>query len=99
MMNLSFAETYCGDRSCGRPENSRSCPADCPTGGWDDLCDGARDGRCDPDCAEGRGDADCTGEHTAGTRTATPGVGLDFSIPLLAVAGAGACRLLAARRP
>ena len=59
LMNLSFAETRCGDGSCGMPENTITCPADCPTGGWDHLCDGIRDGRCDPDCPEGDGDPDC----------------------------------------
>lgn len=58
LMNLSFAETTCGDGSCGMPENALSCP-DCRSGGWDNLCDGIRDGRCDPDCQAGRGDPDC----------------------------------------
>jgi len=61
LMNLSFAETSCGDGSCGLPENARSCTADCPTGGRDNLCDGIRDGRCDPDCPGGSGDPDCGG--------------------------------------
>jgi putative hemolysin len=61
LMNLSFAETSCGDRSCGIPENVLSCPADCTSGGWDNLCDGKRDGRCDPDCPDGAGDPDCGG--------------------------------------
>lgn len=59
LMNLSFDETTCGDGSCGMPENAVSCPADCKTGDWDDLCDGKRDGRCDPDCPDGAGDPDC----------------------------------------
>jgi hypothetical protein len=29
------------------------------SGGWDELCDGIRDGRCDPDCPDGAGDPDC----------------------------------------
>jgi putative hemolysin len=61
LMNLSFAETSCGDGSCGLPENAVSCPADCTSGGRDNLCDGARDGRCDPDCPDGAGDPDCGG--------------------------------------
>ena len=59
LMNLSFAETTCGDGSCGSPENAVSCPADCKTGSWDNFCDGSRDGRCDPDCPDGTGDPDC----------------------------------------
>ena len=59
VMNLSFDETTCGDGSCGMPENTLSCPADCKTGGWDNLCDGKPDGRCDPDCPDGAGDPDC----------------------------------------
>lgn len=61
LMNLSFDETSCGDGSCGIPENVLSCPADCPPGGRDNLCDGKRDGRCDPDCPDGAGDPDCGG--------------------------------------
>jgi putative hemolysin len=59
LMNLSFAETTCGDGSCGAPENVITCPADCKPGGWDNLCDGKRDGLCDPDCPDGTGDPDC----------------------------------------
>lgn len=59
LMNLSFEETTCGDGSCGMPENVITCPADCKSGGWDNLCDGVRDGRCDPDCPDGKGDPDC----------------------------------------
>ena len=62
LMDLSFAETTCGDGSCGMPENTVSCPADCKSGGWDELCDGSRDGRCDPDCSDGAGDPDCGGQ-------------------------------------
>src|SRR5690606_15582477 len=61
LMNLAFAETSCGDGSCGMPENVLSCPADCASGGRDNLCDGKRDGRCDPDCPDGAGDPDCGG--------------------------------------
>jgi len=63
LMDLSFAETTCSDGSCGRPENTVSCPADCRTGGWDNLCDGSRDGRCDPDCPDGANDPDCGGRQ------------------------------------
>ena len=58
-MNLSFEETSCGDGRCGVPEDAVSCPADCGSGDWDHLCDGVRDGRCDPDCPDGAGDPDC----------------------------------------
>jgi hypothetical protein len=59
LMNLSFAETACGDKNCGMPEDTISCPVDCRSGGWDKLCDGISDGRCNPDCPDGKGDPDC----------------------------------------
>jgi len=41
-------------------ETSANCPADCPTGTKDDeYCDGAADGKCDPDCVEEGSDLDC----------------------------------------
>lgn len=57
-MSLDFAETTCGDGRCGFPENAKTCPADCPTGSADLYCDGAKDGRCDPDCTAEQ-DPDC----------------------------------------
>jgi len=48
-MNISFVETSCGDQSCGIPENSHTCPEDCPKGGFDRYCD---EGMDDPDCVE-----------------------------------------------
>jgi len=39
--------------ACGPGENYVNCPADCQTGGKDDVCDGVADGRIDPDCAPG----------------------------------------------
>lgn len=92
LMNLSFAETTCGDRHCGWPEDALSCPDDCPAGGWDMSCDGIRDGRCDPDCPDGAGDPDC------GKVPGTKAVALPCALPLLAVAGAGICRLLGGKR-
>ena len=53
LMGLSFEETFCGDGSCGIPENYETCPEDCPSGGWDGYCDGVSDGIIDPDCEEG----------------------------------------------
>ena len=50
LMGLGFEETKCGDGSCGIPENSQTCPADCPVGGWDGLCDGVPGDAVDPDC-------------------------------------------------
>lgn len=49
---------YCGDGVCRPPENSKSCPLDCPIGGRDALCDFKRDNICDPDCESGK-DPDC----------------------------------------
>ncbi len=60
LMNLSFAESRCGDRTCGFPENHLTCPADCPPGATDEYCDGIIDGRCDRDCRNTLlGDPDC----------------------------------------
>jgi len=47
LMNLSFEETFCGDGTCGIPENARTCPIDCQALGRDRLCEGEDD----PDCA------------------------------------------------
>ena len=58
LMNLSFYESICGDKVCSDPENFKTCPKDCPSGGADGYCDGVKDGRCDPDC-EKRADPDC----------------------------------------
>ena len=60
LMNLSFSESRCGDRTCGFPENHLTCPADCPSGATDEYCDGVLDGRCDRDCTKKfAGDPDC----------------------------------------
>ncbi|AMM41862.1 protein containing DUF333 [Candidatus Desulfofervidus auxilii] len=53
LMGLNFAETACGDGTCGLPENYANCPEDCPSGGWDGYCDKVKDGIIDPDCKEG----------------------------------------------
>ena len=53
LMGLNFEETFCGDGSCGIPENFETCPGDCPSGGWDGYCDGVSDEIIDPDCEEG----------------------------------------------
>jgi putative hemolysin len=59
LMNLSFAETTCGDGRCVITENSKNCPADCPVSGSDGLCEGRIDLKCDSDCIRGNGDPDC----------------------------------------
>ena len=64
LMELSFEETYCGDGTCGIPENYETCPEDCPSGSQDGYCDGVEDGICDPDCEPGL-DPDC-GEVASG---------------------------------
>ncbi len=47
----AFVEVVCKpDGVCGEGENVIHCPEDCPTGSADDVCDGAEDGRIDPDC-------------------------------------------------
>ena len=64
LMGLSFNETTCGDRTCGMPENYKTCPQDCPSGSEDDYCDGVSDKICDLDCGSGR-DPDCNPEEMA----------------------------------
>jgi putative hemolysin len=86
LLNLSYEETSCGDSSCGVPENALSCPDDCRSGDWDNLCDGIRDSRCDPDCPEGAGDPDCGGLPT--------GLLSIVGLVVLAAAGAGICLVL-----
>ena len=72
LMGLTFAESTCGDGICGYPENYASCPKDCPSGELDRYCDGASDGKCDPDCVaenQSQKDPDCTtgqGAETTG---------------------------------
>jgi putative hemolysin len=64
LMGLTFEETVCGDGHCGFPEDYGNCPKDCPSGRFDSLCDGVRDGVCDPDCAAQNrtsADPDCAG--------------------------------------
>ena len=58
LMGLTFAETTCGDGTCGFPENYKTCPQDCPSGTLDDYCDGEKDKKCDPDCSV-KEDPDC----------------------------------------
>jgi len=58
LMNLSFAESRCGDGTCGGGENYQTCKKDCRSGGMDDYCDGVLDGKCDADCTMGK-DPDC----------------------------------------
>jgi|GEM_PF-987742 len=53
LMGLNFAEGTCGSGSCGIGEDYLTCPADCPSGGWDGYCDGQTDSIIDPDCAPG----------------------------------------------
>lgn len=38
---------------CDAGENTVFCPEDCPKGGSDGICDGAPDGKVDPDCEQG----------------------------------------------
>ena len=64
LMGLTFRATTCGDGTCGFPENSKTCPDDCPIGGWDSYCDAIEDGKCDPDC-EKEMDPDCGTANTS----------------------------------
>jgi len=47
LMGLDFSESVCDDGICGMPENSKTCPKDCPVGGMDGYCDESPN---DPDC-------------------------------------------------
>jgi putative hemolysin len=67
-MNLSFEEGVCGDGTCAMSENTATCPKDCLSGGADGYCDGAKDGKCDPDCKAPGSDPDC-GAAAAPTRS------------------------------
>lgn len=59
LMNLSFAETLCGDGRCATTENALNCPQDCPQSGADELCQSKFDFKCDQDCYKDKGDIDC----------------------------------------
>jgi putative hemolysin len=59
LMNLSFAETTCGDGRCVITETFETCPKDCPQSGSDGICQKITDLKCDPDCIDGKGDTDC----------------------------------------
>ncbi len=93
LMNLSFAETVCGDKNCGMPEDTLSCPVDCRSGGWDKLCDGIRDNRCDPDCPDGLNDPDCGGVPWEGPELIYIAV-----LAVLAIAGASIYLFLTRKR-
>jgi putative hemolysin len=61
LMNLSLIESDCGDGFCASVmESFRTCPKDCPSGGYDGYCDGIEDGICDRDCLAAQ-DKDCVG--------------------------------------
>jgi len=51
------------DSSCNGFENHINCPADCPSGSADNVCDFRIDGVCDPDC-EPDSDIDCKKEES-----------------------------------
>lgn len=60
VMGLGFRESACGDRQCGTMENIGNCPSDCPSGIYDEYCDGMADGVCDRDCVDQEeSDPDC----------------------------------------
>jgi putative hemolysin len=59
LMGLRFADVFCGDDFCHFSENFNTCPADCPSGSYDSICDETIDGLCDPDC-DTEADVDCS---------------------------------------
>lgn len=61
LMGLSFNEGVCGDGRCVLGESYETCSQDCPSGFFDNYCDGAEDDLCDPDCAS-ETDSDCIGK-------------------------------------
>jgi putative hemolysin len=74
LMNLSFAESVCGDDFCAAGmESFNSCPEDCPSGGEDWYCDGVADGKCDPDCEKiNEKDPDCKERQVEGEEEIKP---------------------------
>lgn len=85
LMGLDFREGTCGDGICGIPDNTASCPADCPSGSADLFCDGRADGKCDPDCHGHTQDPDCLEE----TRIPPTKTSLSLIIVLCAISLAG----------
>ncbi len=83
---LCEEDAYC-DAEAG--ETYLNCPADCMTGSSDGICDGAEDGRIDPDCAEGydpdAGEVPST-EATPGQvmKTSQPPISLPAALSILA---------------
>jgi putative hemolysin len=92
LMNLTFAETECGDGHCGFPENFLNCPADCPSGGIDSSCDAKADGICDKDCWSGQ-DPDCP---ASAPTTLRPASTLPLTKPLQEPTGKGCFPMLLA---
>ncbi len=105
LMGLTFDETTCGDGTCGFPEDYGTCPEDCPSGGWDEYCDGVSDGICDPDCdgfSDGICDPDC--EQDADPDCAARSTGVNWPliggiIAAVVVVAAISIYLVARRKP
>jgi hypothetical protein len=68
---------------CDPGENTLFCPEDCPSGSADDLCDGIRDDRIDPDCQAGY-DPDAGPATTIPPTTEAP---VGIGVVLLAIMG------------
>lgn len=72
----------------GFSENHMNCPADCPSGSGDLLCDFAADGVCDPDCATAA-DSDChllEYAESAGSSETVPLSRVSFPLPVVLLA-------------
>lgn len=61
---------YTGVCDPSKGENYFSCPANCPSGSKDGVCDMIKDGRCDPDCLPGT-DPDCASSTTVPNSSST----------------------------
>ena len=53
----------CGNQNCDATESYITCPADCPSGSADKVCDRVKDNICDPDCSASL-DPDCIPAET-----------------------------------
>jgi hypothetical protein len=93
LLNLRYEETSCGDGTCGTGEDAIYCPLDCRSGDMDNLCDGIRDNRCDPDCPDGLNDPDCGGVPWEGPELIYIAV-----LTVLAIAGASIYLFLTRKR-
>lgn len=91
LSNSATVDIACNANSVCEPglsENHMNCPADCPSGSGDLLCDFTADGVCDPDCAEGA-DSDCLLPEDSGSADSSEMIPLSrvqFPLPVVLLA-------------